>query len=386
MDEHVIRTYLRADEVFVEGEGCILRDASGREWLDFLGGIAVSALGHGHPRLVAELRDQAGRLLHTSNLYRHPYTERVAGLLAELSGMQAVFFTNSGAEAVECALKLARKYHESRGDGGRDGFVAVEGGFHGRTMGALSVTSGRKYREPFEPLLPGVTFVPRGDQDALRAALETRPAALILEPIQGEGGIYEHGAAYLRAAREACDATGTLLVHDEVQCGTGRTGRFLCGDHAGVRPDVVTLAKPLAAGLPMGATLVREGLEDTLRPGDHGSTFAGGPFVTRAALVLLEELRDGLLDAVATRGAQLREGLLRLEATHPVIQEVRGIGLIQGLRLERAKELQQLCYDNGLIVNCTAGDVVRFLPPYVVSAAEVDRALDIVGHALAQLR
>lgn len=385
MDEHVIRTYVRRPEVFVSGEGCVLRDAEGREWLDFLGGIAVSALGHGHAGLVEALRDQAGKLLHVSNLYRHPYTEDVAGRLARLSGMEAVFFTNSGAEASECALKLARKAQKLRGNPQRTGFVSLEGGFHGRTMGALSVTAGAKYREPFAPLVPGVTFVQRGDLDGLASALRAEPAALIIEPIQGEGGIFDHGVEYLRAARDLCAETGTLLIHDEVQCGSGRTGKFLCGAWSDIVPDIATLAKPIAAGLPMGACLVAKGLEETLVPGDHGSTFAGGPLVLRAAQVVLAALEDGLLDHVVARGEQFRAGLEELMSRHGAIQEVRGRGLMLGLRSDRGPDVQKTLFDRGLITNCTAGDVVRFLPPYVVTAAEVDRALDILDQTFASL-
>ena len=382
MDEHVIRTYLRRPEVFVSGSGCVLRDAEGRQWLDFLGGIAVSALGHAHPAIVEALRDQAGKLLHVSNLFRHPYTEEVAARIAAMSGMQAVFFTNSGTEAMECALKLARKAMRMRGEPERSGYVALEGGFHGRTMGALSITSSAAYREPFEPLLPGVRFVARGDLEGLAHALRARPAAMVLEPIQGEGGIYELGGDYLRQARRLCDETGTLLIHDEVQCGTGRTGTFLCGDGYGVKPDIATLAKPIAAGLPMGVCLVRDGLEATLVPGDHGSTFAGGPLVLRAALVVLEHLQAGLLAEVAERGTQLRDGLLALQRDFPAIEAVRGRGLMLGIRHRNAAALQRALYDEGLITNCTAGDVLRMLPPFVVSTDEVDEALAILARCL----
>jgi acetylornithine aminotransferase/acetylornithine/N-succinyldiaminopimelate aminotransferase len=386
MDEHVMHTYARAEDVFVGGQGAVVRTEDGREFLDFLGGIAVSALGHAHSGLTAALRDQVGRILHTSNLYRHPYTERVAEKIAHLSGLEAVFFCNSGAESVECALKIARKHHELRGHGERNGFVALEGGFHGRTLGALSVTSGDSYRRPFAPLIPGVTFVARDDEAGLARALEQRPAALILEPIQGEGGIYELGEGFVRRARRLCDETETLLIHDEVQCGSGRTGRFLCGDHYAVKPDIATLAKPIAAGLPMGVTVVSEALAETLVPGDHGSTFAGGPLVCRAALVLLEALEDGLLEQVASRGALLRHGLERLRSNFDVITEVRGRGLMLGIRLAHgAGKLQQELYARRLITNLTAGDVVRFLPPFVVTEPEIERALDIVGRALAEL-
>ena len=287
MDEHVIRTYARAEEVFVSGQGAVLRDADGREYLDMLGGIAVSALGHAHPELVAALRQQVGEVLHTSNLYRHPHTEAVAGLIADLTGLDAVFFTNSGAEATEAALKIARKHQRQTGAADRTGFVALEGGFHGRTLGALSVTHTPAYRAPFEPLVPGTQFVPPGDVAALESALANHPAALILEPIQGESGVVELPTNYLQTARALCSSTGTVLIHDEVQCGSGRTGTFLAADHADVQPDIVTLAKPIAAGLPMGMAVVRSELAGALVPGDHGSTFAGGPLACRAGVGVL---------------------------------------------------------------------------------------------------
>ena len=381
----MITTYRRAEPVFVDGRGAVLRDRDGREYLDFLGGIAVAALGHAHPVLTEVLRDQIGRTLHVSNLFRHEYTERVAGALAELSGLEAVFFSNSGTEAVEAALKIARKHHELRGEGDRDEFVALEGGFHGRTLGALSVTGTEAYRTPFGPLL-AATFVAPGDDAALERALARRPAALILEPIQGEAGIVELGHDFLRLSRELCDRTGTILIHDEVQCGTGRTGRFLCSAHAGVIPDVATLAKPLANGLPMGATLVRADLAETLQPGDHGSTFGGGPLACRAALVLLDLLRGGLLAQVALRGARLRAGLEHLSGEFAIVREVRGRGLMLGLRLEHdAPRLVRELLEYGLVTNCTAGDVVRFLPPYIVTDQQIDQALDLVHRALRRL-
>jgi acetylornithine aminotransferase/acetylornithine/N-succinyldiaminopimelate aminotransferase len=387
MDEHVIRNYARADIVFVSGNGAILRDETGREYLDFLSGIGVNSLGHGHPRLVDALREQAARVLHTSNLFRHPFTERVAALLAEATDMQAVFFCNSGTEATEAALKIARKHQRRCGHPERTGFLALEHGFHGRTLGALSVTHHRAYREPFAPLVPGVRFLPAGDAAALQAAFDAEvPAALILEPIQGEGGVRELAHDYLRLARKLCSARGAVLIHDEVQCGAGRTGAFLAGDHADVKPDIATLAKPLAAGLPLGAAVVAAGLADALVPGDHGSTFGGGPLVCRAAEVFLCELRDGLGEHVAARGAQLGDGLHALAAEFPVIAEVRGRGLLRGLRLRHgAPDLQRTLLDNGLITNCTAGDVVRFLPPYVVTAEQTDQALDLLREGLAAL-
>lgn len=385
MDEHVLHTYARAEEVFVAGHGAEIVDANGRKYLDFLGGIAVSALGHAHPRLTAALRDQAGKVLHVSNLYRHPYTEEVATRLARLTGLEAVFFTNSGAEANECALKLARKHQKNAGRAERTSFVAIEGGFHGRTLGALSLTHNAKYRAPFEPLIPGCSWVPANDIAALETTLRReKPAALVLEPIQGEAGVRELDFAFLRAARRVCDETGTLLVHDEVQAGCGRTGTFLSADAAGVKPDIATLAKPIAAGLPMGACVVSKALAETFQPGDHGSTFAGGPFVCRAALVFLTELEEGgLLGDVQERGTQLRSGLEGLQRELSVVVELRGRGLIQGVRLARgAEEVQRELYRAGLLTNRTGGDVLRLLPPYVITSAEIARGLDILREVL----
>jgi len=385
MDEHVLKTYLRSDEVFVSGQGAEVRDATGRIWLDFLGGIAVSALGHGHARLAAAIADQAGKVIHLSNLFRHPYTEEVATRVARLSGLDSVFFANSGAEANEAAIKLSRKYQRTRGAPERTSFVALEGAFHGRTCGALSLTHTLKYREPFGPLLE-CAWVPPGDVAALERALSTlRPAALFVEPIQGEAGVRDVSFEYLRAARELCTRTDTVLVHDEVQAGCGRTGTFLAGDAAGVKPDIATLAKPIGAGLPLGMCVVAKPFASVLQPGDHGSTFAGGPLACRAALVFLEELEEGgLLRAVVERGDELHAGLSRLQHDFALISELRGRGLIRGVRLQDgAEEIQKDLYRRGLITNRTGGDTIRLLPPYVITSAQIQRGLAILRDALA---
>ena len=384
MDEGVMKTYGRADEVFVGGHGAVLQDSTGREFLDFLAGIATSALGHGYPELAAALRDQVGKVVHLSNLFRHPYTEQVATRLCALTDMSAAFFTNSGTEAMECALKLARKAMHVRGTPERTSFVALEAGFHGRSLGALSLTWNEKYRKPFQPLQK-VTWVAPEDTTTLAAVLRSeQPAALVLEPIQGEGGIRTLSDGFLRSARALCTETGTLLVHDEIQSGCGRTGRFLAAQHAGVIPDVVTLAKPIAAGLPMGACLVTAALADTFQKGEHGSTFAGGPLVCRAALVFLDEIERGLLGCVQDRGHQLHEGLLALQREFPIVREVRGRGLMLGLRLHHAAEaVQKALYQHGLIVNCTAGDVLRIVPPYIVTGDQIEQALQILRATLA---
>lgn len=386
IEPHVMPTYARADEVFVDGRGAVLRDKDGRQFLDFLSGIAVNALGHAHPRLTAALQDQLGRVSHLSNLFRHDYTEDVAARLCAHTGMRKAFFTNSGAEAIECALKICRKAMHARGEPARTSFVALEGGFHGRTMGALSLTHAASYRLPFAPLLD-VTWVRPGDVDGLREALsDRRHAGLVIEPIQGEGGIREVPGAFLRAARELCTETGTVLVHDEVQAGCGRTGTFLAAQHHDVTPDVVALAKPIAAGLPMGACLATAPFADTLQPGDHGTTFGGGPLVCRAAAVFLDELDSGLLDHVRARGVQLRDGLEALAADTAAVVEIRGRGLMLGVRLDRpAKDVQQELHRHGLIVNVTQSDVLRLVPPYVVTQAQVEDALQLLRAVLTRL-
>jgi acetylornithine/succinyldiaminopimelate/putrescine aminotransferase len=321
-----------------------------------------------------------------SNLYRHPYTEQVASRLAERTAMEAVFFTNSGTEANECALKIARKYQRLRGAPERVGFVALEGSFHGRTLGSLSVTHTAKYRAPFEPLLERVTFVAPGDEAALARALGERPAALILEPVQGEQGVREIPEAFLRSARAGCRETGTVLIHDEVQSGCGRSGSFLYADRFDVRPDLVTLAKPIAAGLPMGMCLASKELAGTLEPGDHGSTFAGGPLVCRAALVFLDALDRGLQQAVRERGAELDAGLRALAQEFPVVTELRGAGLIRGVRLAAGAEaLRDWLFAQGMIVNVAAGDVLRLLPAFVITKAQIDSGLALLREGLSAL-
>ncbi|MEE8468981.1 MAG: acetylornithine transaminase [Planctomycetota bacterium] len=385
MDEHVLPTYRRHPTVFTRGRGTLLMDEDGNQVLDFLSGLGVTALGHSHPRWVAAVREQAGELVHVSNLLRHPFTEVVAERLARLSGLHACFFSNSGTEANECALKIARAHHARSGHPQRTAFLALQGGFHGRTFGSLSVTAHAAYRTPFGPALEA-TFLPPGDAAALQTALAASPAALILEPVQGEGGLNVLSAHYLQIARKLCDESGTLLICDEVQCGAGRTGTFLAASRAGVTPDLATLAKPLGGGLPMGVTLVRRGLTQVLAPGDHGTTFGGGPLVLAAALVFLEELEEGgLSGAVQERGRQLAAGLERLVTAHPAVTERRGLGLMQGLVIPgHAAAVQAALLQDGLLAATAAGDVLRFLPPYTVSSREIERALLLLDHCLSK--
>ncbi|MEO0652462.1 MAG: aminotransferase class III-fold pyridoxal phosphate-dependent enzyme, partial [Planctomycetota bacterium] len=315
------------------------------------------------------------------------YTEQVAAALSELTCQEAVFFSNSGAEANECALKLARAYQKRRGEPQRTGFLAFEHGFHGRTLGTISVTANPKYREPFEPLVPGATFLEPGDPDAVERALtEQQPAAVILEPIQGEGGIRELDHDFLRAVRALCTQTGTVLIHDEVQGGCGRTGTFLAGAHARIAPDIVTLAKPLGCGVPIGATCVAPHLAEVLVPGDHGTTFGGGPLALRAALTFLELWREGELAAnVEARGAQLAAGLDALAERFDPVLERRGRGLMQGLALAPSIQAGDVvaALHRRRVLTCPAGqNVLRFLPPYVVTEADIDLGLERVADAL----
>ena len=397
---HLFPTYARSALRVVGGSGCRLYDDSGREYLDMLGGIAVNALGHAHPRIVTALREAAADdrlLLHCSNLYHHPYQGPLAARLAALFRLPRVFFCNSGSEAVEAALKLARaRARRVLGLAADEvpGIVALEGSFHGRTALALSSTGQEKYRAPFHPLVPGVTFVSPDDPEALRRAAGPRTAAVILEPVQGEGGVRPLAPEVLQAARAACDATGALLIADEVQCGLGRTGAWSACRQAGVVPDLVTLAKPLAAGLPLGALLGRDDLADDLGPGSHGSTFGGGPLACRLALAFLDAVEEeGLLAAVQERGRRLIDGLRAIAegagaagAGFPdsgPIEEVRGRGLMVGVVLRRpAAGVVDALLARGIVAGTAGERVLRLLPPYVISDEEIDRFLDTFASVL----
>jgi acetylornithine/N-succinyldiaminopimelate aminotransferase len=381
--EHVLQIYRRSSVVFERGRGCRLFDAEGRSYLDLLSGIGVAALGHAHPRLAAAIYDQAQQLLHTSNLFFHPLQGELAARLADLSGLPRAFFCNSGTEAVEASLKFARRYwHAQRQP--RSGFVAFEHSFHGRTMGALSVTWDDHYRAPFKPLLEDVTFVPAGDVDALNAAVTDSTAAVIVEPIQGEGGIRPIDAALAAAISQACKRTGALLIADEVQCGLGRTGRAFCSASLGLQPDLMTIGKALGAGVPIAATLFSERVAAAAAFGDHGSTYGGNLLACRAALVFLEELTDGgLMSHVARVGVHMESRLRALASHHPEVREVRGAGLMWGLDLDRpALPVVEAALQQGLLVNRTAETVVRLLPPYVITAEEIDEAIGLLDAAL----
>jgi acetylornithine/N-succinyldiaminopimelate aminotransferase len=364
--ERVIPSYARFPVEFVRGKGARLWDDEGNEYLDFLAGISVSSVGHCHPAVVAAVREQAGRLMHVTNLF---YTEppmRLAARLSERSLGGKVFFSNSGAEAVEAAIKLARKARR-RGE-----IVVVEEAFHGRTYGALSATPQESKQEPFAPLVPGFTVVPK-DPGALEAAVGEDTAAVLLEPVQGETGINVLPDELLRAARAACDRTGAALIFDEIQCGMGRTGTLWAYEHAGVTPDAMTVAKALGGGMPIGALITGPRLADVFEPGDHGSTFAGGPVVAAAGLAVLDVIDDAsLLARVGELGERLAAGLAEL----PGVRAVRGRGLMRAIDTAGAPELvHRALLEQRLVLNATGPETVRFLPPLTVGEAEVDEAL-----------
>ncbi len=364
--DYVVGTYARNPVEFVRGEGTRLWDAEGNEYLDFLAGISVVQIGHAHPAWVEAVSGQAARLAHVGNLFYTEPAMRLAERLSKLSLGGKVFFTNSGAEAIECAIKLARK-HRRGGD-----FVVMENGFHGRTYGALSATPQEAKQAPFAPLVPGFTSVSRDDPEAMTAAIGENTAAVIIEPIQGESGIHPITEEVLRAARDACDDHGALLIFDEIQCGMGRTGALWAWQHCEVEPDVMTLAKGLGGGLPIGACVTSPAYADVLEAGDHGSTFAGGPVIAAAANAVLDVVDDArLLVEVADKGEILAEGLRDIG-----LEAVRGRGLMLGFEAPDAPDLaRRLLLEQRLVVNATGPTTIRLLPPLTVSPDEIREAL-----------
>ncbi|KAB7623186.1 acetylornithine transaminase [Alkalilimnicola sp. S0819] len=379
MSDYLMPTYARLPVAFVRGEGCWLWDADGKRYLDGLSGIAVSGLGHSHPRLVAALQDQVGQLLHTSNLYRVPLQEQLAERLCGLAGMERAFFCNSGAEANEAAIKIARLHAHQRGNQSPV-ILTTERSFHGRTLGTLSATGNTKAREGFGPHMPGFTQVPYNDLQAVEAAGDADPniCAVLVEPVQGEGGVTPAREGYLAGLRALCDRRGWLLMFDEVQTGIARTGEWFGFQHETAQPDVLTLAKGLGSGVPVGACLARGSAAETFGPGSHGSTFGGNPLACRAALATLETISDkALVQRAASLGAGLRERFEAALAGRPILREIRGRGLMLGLVLDRpCTELVRRALDRGLLINVTAESVVRLLPPLVMSDAEADELAD----------
>ncbi|MGH9815353.1 MAG: aspartate aminotransferase family protein [Candidatus Acidiferrales bacterium] len=379
--KHLMPTYKRPPLVFTHGRGCWVWDHRGRKYLDFLGGIAVNALGHAHPRLVRTIRREAARALHVSNLFHSPYQGPLAAKLAKCSGLDRVFLTNSGTEAIEGALKLARLY--ARKKTGADAppskirILALENSFHGRTFGAVSITATEKYREPFAPLVPGAEFVRFNDVADLEAKFTQDVCALVLETIQGEGGIHPVSEAFWSRARKLCTQHDAALVADEIQCGLGRTGRWFAYQQFASQPDIVAVAKPLAGGLPLGAFIASDQFASAFSPGLHGTTFGGGPLVCAAALEFLATVDDEkLLANIRTRGAELRSGLARLAANFDFIREVRGEGLMLGVELAvDGNEYARQALKRGLIIHCTHDHVLRLLPPFIITAKDVKEFL-----------
>jgi len=388
--KYLIPTYERLPILAVRGEGCYLYDDQGKRYLDFFGGLAVNALGYGHPEIAALLREDSESILHVSNLVYHPYQGPLAEKLALHAGLDRVFFGNTGTEAVEGAIKLARAYARKHHPGEpfeRYEILAVENSFHGRTLGALSATWPEKYRKPFEPLLPGVRFVRLNDVEHLRECFTGRVAAILVEVIQGEGGVVELREEFLKTAEELCRAHDALLVADEIQCGLGRTGRWFAYQRYGLKPDVVVVAKPLAAGLPLSAMIAREEVAQAFSPGMHGTTFGGGPLQCRLALKVMEILeRRGVLEHVREVGTYFRERLEELRAELPLIREVRGEGCILAAELEVCcKAVTRQLLEAGFLVNCTQEKVLRFLPPFIVERHDIDELIAALGPILAAL-
>jgi len=381
--EYVLQNYARYPVVMHRGKGCYLYDTDGNRYLDLISGIGVNALGHAHPRITKVIREQSGLLLHTSNLYYHEYQGPLAERLAKMSGLQRTFFCNSGTEGMEAAIKMIRS-HGGKVSKNKFEIVSLLDSFHGRTIGAISVTGQEKYRKPFEPLLDGVRFVPRNDIAALETAVSDNTAGILIEPIQGEGGINLVPEPYLRAARELADRHNALLVFDEIQCGVGRTGTYFAYQLSEpvVMPDICVTAKPLACGLPLGVVISNERAAASIAPGMHGTTFGGNVLACRVALEFLDIL-DELMPSILEVGDYCRRRFNELAQKHNMIKEVRGHGLMLGIELDRpGKQIVSDCMAEGLLINCTHDVVLRFLPPFILTKADVDRAIVVLDDVL----
>ena len=388
-ERYLMNTYKRPPMVFTHGRGCHLYDARGRQYLDFLGGIAVNALGYSHPRLVRVIRREAARAVHLSNLFHNAYQAPLARKLAEWSGLDRVFFTNSGTEAMEAALKLARAYAHQKASGGmapKTRILALENSFHGRTFGAVSITYPAKYRNPFAPLVPGVEFIRFNDLAELEYKFDDSVCALVLETIQGEGGIHSVSEEFWGRARALASEHDAALIADEIQCGLGRTGRRFAYQKFASLPDMATVAKPLAGGLPLGALMANQKFAAAFKPGMHGTTFGGGPLICAAALEFLKTVEeDQLLENVKARGAELRSGLEKLAARFHFIREIRGEGLMLGIDLsvEGAPFVEQ-ALRRGLLINCTHEHILRLLPPFIIGPRDVAEFLKTLEAVLAR--
>jgi predicted acetylornithine/succinylornithine family transaminase len=390
--QYLLQTYNRYPVVLARGKGVLLWDIEGKKYLDFVSGIGVNALGHAHPRIVKAIRDQAAKLIHVSNLYYHEYqgplAEKLCKLTGSSSGMSRAFFSNSGTEAIEGSIKLARLAGHRAGGDAKCRLVALEGSYHGRTFGALSLTGQDKHRKGFEPLLGDVTFVKQNDVEGLRAAVSDNTCAIVLEPIFGEGGIYECSVEFLRECRALADQHRAALIFDEIQCGLGRTGTFFAFQSFGVTPDIVAIAKPIAAGIPLGAFIAKEEFATAISPGQHGTTFGGGPLACRIALEFLSIVEEEkLLENVNKVGAYLHEKLKELVSKRNAAIGVRGRGFIQGIQLEiPARPIVDAGLAEGVLFNSTHDTVVRFLPPFLLEEKHVDKGIRVLKKLLGKKR
>ncbi|NOZ25234.1 MAG: acetylornithine transaminase [Nitrospirae bacterium] len=386
---YLMNTYNRYPLILRKGRGTKVYSIDGKEYLDFVGGIAVNILGHCHPKVVVAIQKQAQRLLHVSNLYQIEPQIKLAKLLVENSFADKVFFCNSGAEANEGAIKLARKYAKERHGEEKFEIITALNSFHGRTLATLTATGQEKFHKGFEPLVPGFRHVPFNDIEALRAAVNDRTCAVMLEPIQGEGGVVVPSHEYMKGVRELCDERGILLILDEVQTGVGRTGRLFAYEHFGIEPDIMTLAKGLGGGVPIGALLAREDVAGAFVPGSHASTFGGNPLTTQAAIATVETvLEDGiLLEECRRLGRYFMRRLAGLkDSFSSIIVDIRGMGLMIGMQLTRdCAPIVKACMEKGVLVNCTANNTLRFTPPLIVTEKEIDTVTDIVEDILARL-
>jgi acetylornithine/N-succinyldiaminopimelate aminotransferase len=385
--QFLLQTYNRYPLVIEWGKGVFLFDLDGKKYLDFVAGLGVNALGHAHPRIVKTIRQQAARAIHLSNLYYNEYQGRLAEKLCTLSGLQRAFFSNSGTEAIEGCIKLARLAGHRVGGIAKSQLIALEGSYHGRSFGSMSVTGQDKYRKGFEPLLEDVKFVPRNDVEALRAAVNDNTCAIVLEPIFGEGGIYECSVEFLQECRTLADRHRAALIFDEIQCGLGRTGTFFAFQTFGVSPDIVAIAKPIAAGIPLGAFLAKEEFASAISAGQHGSTFGGGPLSCRVALEFLAIIEeDNLLAHVNQVGGYLQQQLKALADGFSVVREVRGRGLIQGLQLDApARPIVEQALAEGVLFNSTQDTVLRFLPPFLLQEKHIDKGVRVLKKLLRKL-
>jgi len=373
-DQVIAKTYKRFPIVIAKGKGCTLWDTEGKSYTDFVAGIAVCNLGHAHPKVSKALCMQADTLFHVSNLYYTIPQVDLAYWLTENSFADRVFFCNSGAEANEAAIKLARKYFKEKGKSGRYRIISMEQSFHGRTMATLSATGQDKIKQGFEPVLEGFDYVAFNDISGLRGAIGPSTCAVLIEPIQGEGGVRCPDPDYLKAVRQVCDDSGILLIFDEIQTGMGRTGKLFAYEHFGITPDIMTLAKALANGLPIGAMLAREEVADAFGPGSHASTFGGTPVVTAASLEVVRVLsEENIIDHCKTIGEYFQERLSWLKDRHEVIEDVRGKGLLLGMKLRmEGDQIVALCMEKGFLINCIQGNILRFIPPLIIEKQEID--------------